>query len=49
MAVGGRIEEPMTRPLVELSNGGAIALWRSGEGDRARLRLALRHGGAEED
>ena len=40
--VGLRIREGMTQPLVTFCARGAIALWRSGEGERARLRVSQR-------
>ena len=41
-AVGARVKEAVTQPLVHLCALGAIALWRSGEGGHARLRVSQR-------
>jgi len=43
-AVGLRIGEAMATPLISLCAQGAIALWRAGEGDQARLRMSQRFG-----
>jgi hypothetical protein len=40
--VGGRIGEALSQPLLGLSDRCAVALWRSGEGDRTRLRMSQR-------
>ncbi len=40
--LGTRAKEPMNQPLVSFCAHGAVAIWRSGEGEHARLRMSQR-------